>query len=325
MQLFFMMLLILIACRHWSVGTDTPNYMILCREIVNTPLEQYTGFATERGFVWLTKLSYMMLHHDQFFFALTAVIYVSLIARTYVQLCQDAGLTIVLFSVMSVFVMLFSGVRQSLAMGIGMLAYECVRQKKKAWFLLTVAAACLFHNSAIMLLLIYPVYHAKITKQKLYLVVPGMLLIFALNRQIFSILTAILARFTRFDMSSSATGAYTILILFIALAVFSYVIPNEKQLPEEAKGLRNILLLAIVVQMFAPLHTLAMRMNYYYIVLIPLLIPMVIRARKDALRQVAYAGRWVMIGVFLLYFFAVLAPSEALNVFPYHFFWESGV
>lgn len=325
MRLFFIMLLILVACRHWNVGTDTSNYVILCREIVNTPLKQYTGFATEQGFVWLTKLSYMIFDHDQFCLALTAAISILLIARTYIRLCKDTSLTITLFSAMSVFVMLFSGIRQSLAMGIGMLSYEFVRKKKKAWFLFTVVVACLFHNSAIMLLLLYPAYHVKITKKSLYIVVPVILLIFVFNRPIFSFLTVILARFTRFDMLSSATGAYTMLILFVVLAVFAYIIPNEERLDEEAKGLRNILLLAIVVQMFAPLHTLAMRMNYYYIVLLPLLIPMVISARKDSLRQVAYAGRCVMIGVFLLYFFAVLAPSGALDVFPYHFFWESVV
>ena len=96
------------------------------------------------------------------------------------------------------------------------------------------------------------------------------------NKQIFSVLGSLIVRFTKYDASITQTGAFTMLILFAAFAVFAFLIPEDSALDAETIGLRNFLLLSVVLQMFAPLHTIAMRMNYYYIIFIPLLIPKIL-------------------------------------------------
>ena len=114
------------------------------------------------------------------------------------------------------------------------------------------------------------------------------------------------------------------MFLFVILAVFSFVIPDESRLDRETIGLRNFLLLSVILQMFVPLHSLAMRMNYYYIIFIPLLIPKIISHRSERWSQVAVIGRHLMVVFFLVYFFINAGSgSGSLNVFPYHFFWES--
>ena len=164
--------------------------------------------------------------------------------------------------------MMFSGVRQMLAIGIGCLAYEFTRNKKLIHFIIAVCIAITFHVSAFMLAFMYPIYNAKITKKWLGAVVPALLVIFVFNKQIFSFLATLLRRFTRFDAEVTSTGAFTILLLFAMFAVFAFLTPNESRLDEDTIGLRNFLLFSIVIQMFAPLHMLAMRMNYYYIIFI---------------------------------------------------------
>ena len=52
------------------------------------------------------------------------------------------------------------------------------------------------------------------------------------------------------------------LILFALFTVFAFIIPDELIIDKETTGLRNFLLLSLVLQMFAPLHSLAMRLNY---------------------------------------------------------------
>ena len=93
------------------------------------------------------------------------------------------------------------------------------------------------------------------------------------------------------------------LILFAVFTVFAFAVPEESVLDVETLGLRSLLVLSLALQMFAPLHTLAMRMNYYYIVFIPLLIPKIIKCRKQEMRQVAILARFVMIIFFTGYFF----------------------
>ena len=321
--LFFCILTALVMFRHSSVGADTNNYIRIFNKFSRTEWQNIAGTHYEIGFAVLNKIISVFFKNPQIYLAIVAVATSVLIFPTYKRLNADPSLTIVLFCIMSTFVMMFSGIRQMLAIGIGFIAYEFTRKKKLIPFVLMVLLAMTFHTSAFMLAFMYPVYHAKITKKWLYVVVPVLTVIFFFNRPIFSVLTAVIARFTAYEGSISSTGAYTMLILFAIFTVFAFLIPDESQLDAETIGLRNFLLLSLVIQMFAPLHTLAMRMNYYYIIFIPLLLPKIIECRSKRWNQVAVLGRHVMVGFFLLYFFYNASKGGNLHVFPYHFFWET--
>lgn len=320
---FFFLLTVLVMFRHESVGKDTRNYIRFFERFCWTEWSQLGEYGLEIGFAYFNKIVSLFSKEPQVFLAMTAIAVSAMIYPTYKRLCVDTSLTIVLFCIMSTFVMMFSGIRQMLAVGIGFIAYELSRQKKLFFYVLAVMLAISVHTSAFLLAFMYPLYHAKITKKWLYVVVPVLAVIFLFNRQVFSVLIAIMVRFTAYSGSVSSTGAYTMLILFTGFAVFAFLIPDEAKLDEEVIGLRNFLLLALVIQMFAPLHVLAMRMNYYYIIFIPLLLPKIIQCRSKRWNQVAVLGRHVMVVFFLLYFFANAHRGGGLNVFPYHFFWES--
>jgi hypothetical protein len=210
-----------------------------------------------------------------------------------------------------------------LAIGIGFIAYEFTRRHEFFPFLAMVLLSMTVHTSGFMLLIMYPLYYAKITKKWLYAVVPLLVALFVFNRQVFSVLSIILERYTRFESIASSTGAYTMLILFAIFTVFAFLVPEEAKMDEETIGLRNFLLLTLVIQMFAPLHVLAMRMNYYYIIFIPLPMPKIIQYRSKRWNQVGIWGRHIMVVFFLLYFFYNAHQGSSLNVFPYHFFWEN--
>lgn len=279
--------------------------------------------SLELGFVYFNKIVSLFAKDAHFFQAITAIITSVLIYPTYKRLCVDASLTIMLYCTMSTFVLMFSGIRQMLAVGIGFIAYEFTRNKKIIPFILVVILAILFHTSAFMLAFMYPLYHVKITKKWLYAIIPGFVLAFVFNKQIFTVIGLLLERYTKYDASIVSTGAYTMLILFSLFAIFAFLIPEESLLDEETIGMRNFLLFALGIQMFAPLHTLAMRMNYYYIIFIPLLIPKIIVYRSKRWEQIAVFGRHVMVVFFFVYFFISASGGGNLHVFPYHFFWEN--
>ena len=265
---FFVFLTLLVMLRHESVGTDTRNYIFFFREFSVMGWGDLTKNTIEYGFSYFNKIVSLISTEPQFFLAVVALAVCAMIYPTYRRLCEDASLTIVIFCTMSTFAMMFSGLRQMLAIGIGFIAYEFTRRKKPVFFILAVMFAMLFHTSAFILVFMYPLYHARITRKWLLAVVPVLVAIFIFNKQIFTFLAEILERYTEYDGEIAMTGAYTMLILFIVFTVFAFLIPDEARLDSETVGLRNLLLLALALQMFAPLHTLAMRMNYYYIIFI---------------------------------------------------------
>ena len=323
MAFFFFLLTVLVMFRHESVGNDTRNYIYYFEKYSRMNWSQFSTESAEIAYLIFNKLISLISRDPRFFLAAAAVTASAMLYPTYKRLCVDASLTILLFSVMSTFVMMFSGIRQMLAVGIGFVAYGFTRRRKPVLFALSVLLALLMHTSAFMLIFMYPLYHARITKKWLYAVVPALAVVFVFNRQIFSVLTALMAQYTRYEGGISSTGAYTMLMLFGIFAVFAFLIPDESRLDGETIGLRNFLLFSLIIQMFAPLHTLAMRMNYYYIIFIPLLLPKIIQCRSKRWNQVATLGRHVMVVVFLFYFFISASRGGNLRVFPYHFFWEN--
>lgn len=323
MSIFFLLLTALLVLRHESIGNDTRNYIYFFENYARMDWVEISQDTVEVGFSYFNKIISLFSDNPHVFLAITAIITIAMIYPTYQRLNLDASLTIMLFCTMSTFVMAFSGIRQMLAIGLGFIAYEFTRNKKIVPFILIVGLAISFHTSAFMLAFMYPLYHVKITKKWLILVIPMQILIFIFNKPIFTYLSIIISKYTKYEGYITSTGAYTMLILFVVFVIFSFLIPDEANLDRETMGLRNFLLFSLALQMFAPLHSLAMRMNYYYIIFIPLLMPKIICYSDIKWKRIAVAGRNVMVIFFLLYFFKSAGDDGNLNVFPYHFFWEN--
>lgn len=323
LMFFFAWLTFLIAFRHERVGNDTRSYIHFYEQFALMDWSELERGDLEIGYAIFNKTISLISKDSRFFLTIAAIVVSVMIYSTYRRLYTDTSLTIVLFCILSTFGMMFSGIRQMLSIGMGFLAYEFARSKKIFPFVVIVLLAISIHTSAFMLAFMYPLYHARITKKWLFVVVPILGVVFALNEPIFAVLGGILEQYTKYDTEISNTGAYTMLILFTLFAVISFLFPSEEKLDAETIGMRNFLLLAVAIQMFAPLHVLAMRMNYYYIIFIPILIPKIIEARSECWNQVARLARNVMLVFFLLYFFMNASTGGSLHVFPYHFFWEN--
>ena len=323
---FFVLLTVLVAFRHETVGNDTQNYINIFESFSHSSWNSLSGSNLEIGFSVFNKFLSTIKVSSRGFVMISAILTIAMIFPTYKRLCLDATLSIVVFSTLSTFIMMFSGIRQMLAVGIGFIAYEFTRTKKPIYFLLSVAVAFTFHTSAFILLVMYPLYHARITKSWVYVIVPSLAITFVFNKEIFGVLSRFMDRFTEYDTTMASTGAYTMIVLFALFSLFAFVIPDESMLDQETIGLRNFLLLSLAIQLFAPLHSLAMRMNYYFIIFIPLLLPKIVNARRSEWNRVAIWGRNLMVALFTLYFFysAYSGYGEGnLHVFPYHFFWEN--
>ena len=178
---FFVMMTLLIALRHESIGKDTKNYIYYFERFSSLPWKQCGKESLEWGYAYFNKFISLFTDEPQVFIAITTIVTFGMIYPTYKRLCVDSSLTIVLYVTMSTFVMAFSGIRQMLAIGIGFLAYECTRNKKRILFVVCVIFAILFHTSAFVLILMYPIYHAKITKRWLFAVVPLLIFVFIFN------------------------------------------------------------------------------------------------------------------------------------------------
>jgi len=323
MKMFWLLLGVMLVFRHESIGNDTINYHNMFVIISKLNWSQVIARNAEVGYNLLNKLISLLTNDFRLVLLITSIISVIFIAKAYNKYSDDASLTISLFITMSNFVLLFSGIRQAIAISLGMLAYEATKNKKIFVFFAIVVVAMLFHTSAFMLLAMYPLYHVRITRKWLIAVIPLMIIVFIFNEQIFNSLGAILMLYTEYEVEIDETGSITMLILFIIFAMFSFVIPEEKELDNDTIAMRNFMLFSVMLQMFAPLHALAMRLNYYYIIFIPLLIPRIIKHRRARFEQIAIFLRHIMLAFFIIYFFITAPADNVLHTFPYRFMWQA--
>ena len=235
----------------------------------------------------------------------------------------------IIFMNMPVFIMIFSGLRQSIAFSVAVIAYKYVREKKLWKFLFWALVAMGFHHSGFIVFVFYPLYHATFKRKHLWFVAPALIIVYVFNKRIFGIAIFFLEVIFGEDYSGVLvdTGAYAMLILFVMFAVFSYLIPDEKIMDKETLGLRNFLLMAVALQCFVPLNQLAMRLNYYFLVFLPVLIPKIIKYCKPSFKQIGACSNWAMSGYFLVYYLDKLYTScttgiSSLGNYPYIFFWQ---
>ena len=156
MKLFWVLLFAMLVLRHETIGIDLPTYKHIYGFITNSSWAAALGRSPEVAYSFLNKVLSLFTHDFRWSIVVSAILGTYFVSRAYVKYSKDAALTIALFSIMSNFVLLFSGLRQCIAISLGFLAFEFVRKKKLVPFLIVVFVAIFFHTSAFMILFAAP-------------------------------------------------------------------------------------------------------------------------------------------------------------------------
>ena len=324
-QLFFLGFFILLALRDITVGKDLPEYEVIFNRCIATSFENLSKMRWELGYTFYNKLVSIVSTNYRVFLILTALFVLVPIYKLYSQEKKYSFIAIVLFINMPCFLMIFSGLRQAIAISIGILVYMAIENKKYILSALLLLLAMSFHVSAFILILLYPATVFKIKAKHLLYIVPIMLGIYLLRIPIFSLLIGFLpSKYIEFYGKLQQTGAFGMMILFLAFFVFAFVILDETLMSKKDYFLRNVLLIATIFQFFVPIHGLIQRASYYFLIFVPISIVSVLQAPKRYLKNISNLGA-VVIGVFfILYFFynAAFSTDNLLGVFPYKFFWS---
>lgn len=325
---FFAVFLLMLSFRNISIGTDLQNYYSYFQrysrqglngiiKIIKKPGED----DVESGYIFLNWIFNRFSHDYQWFLAVVAIISVVPVAVLYYKNSEHAYLTVTLFTTVGIFSMFFSGLRQIIAVSIGILAYWAAKNKKIVRFILLVFLATLFHRTAFVLLFLYPCYHLKLKKKHLIYIIPVLAAIFVFNKQIFLWLAKIIPDVG--DVEIKPTSAYMMLALYIIFAVWCFIVGDETKFDPETFAMRNILIVAVVIQMFAPIYSTAMRMNYYFLPFIPLIIAKIIDRAKPNMQELAKVSNVVLCLFFTVYrILSMYTDADILQIYPYLPFWK---
>ena len=316
---FFICYFLLLSLRDYSIGVDTKHYIDSFNLIRHLDWKTALASGVDRpAFIVLEKIV-GLVGGERLFLIVCSAIMVFPIMYFYKNEAEGSMFCISFFLNSLIFEVLFSGMRQGITIALAVPAYYMAKKKKIIPFILVVIFAFLFHRAGIMLAFIYPFYHAKITKKWLWVVIPFFVFSYFRRYLILQLIFTIAGEdYTyNYEFLTGQSGQFGLMILFILLAIYSYIFLDEELAGEEEIGLRNLLLLAAFIHMLTPLHPVISRINYYFILFIPAAITRINNRRNEKLYQVGTIATYFLPVFFFVYFF--VGKSDSLGVLDYKF------
>lgn len=322
---FFVIWLVLLLFRSERVGIDLSvykmnfnNYIFLSwKEIFNGIFEG----EFEAGFVVISKIISYLTDNFRAMIIICACISVIPIWILYRNEAHIGFFAIVMFLNIAPFPMYFSGLRQAMAMALVMPCYYFCKNKKIWHFLLMVFIAFLFHRSAMILLLMYPIYHLRLKKAyHIVYIAPIIAAIYVLKKPIFSFLLNFVGDYAdEYEDAIKDTGAYAVTLLLAILLVYAFLVANSDIIDYDTMGLRNLMILSVILQVFSGVHTIAMRMNYYFLLLVPLAVCKVVKNGDKKIKDIIHLSLICMMAFFFAYYiYFIHTDEDILRIYPYY-------
>lgn len=318
----FLALFLMFALRHQSMGVDLAywsNYGYLGRfdeiaEISWSKIFNVTVSHYERGYIIFNKLISFLNNNRQFFLGSCA--FCTLLPIIYVIYKKSVSpfQSIVIYMGLPVFLLSYSGLRQALAIGLCTLSLIFIQNKKPLKFVLLVLLAATFHKTSMIFLIAYPIYHLKLTQRLRWISVAIIPVVYILRYQLF----AIFSKLFKENAVADDTGAVTLFMVFTLVYIFCIIYSDNS---DEQNGLMNLFFMACVCQAFGDVYNTAMRVGYYFMVFLMLLLPLVIKGLDVKVDKPVFSAIitvcFVAFGLYSIY------SSTWARVYPYYFFWQS--
>lgn len=302
--------------RDFTVGHDTRGYIRSFESvgicdfrtlIVNTPYDFEKGYAV---YSWLT---YKLMPNGHFFLFVSMLICFMLIGRWFEKNAAYLVESYLIF-ICVYFTFFLTGLRQSLAIAILSLSFEYIKERKPIKFLLVVLFASLFHKTALIFLIAYPMFTTKAINVKMIITIVLIPVIY-LNREVIFLWLAPLAGYEQYQLLSHGDPmTYSVFIYSITIActlLRKKIINNNP----EFNYYVNSLLLACLFMPFVGLNGAMLRLVMYFSIYLVFAAPELAYVFKDM--QIRFIVISVMIGVLIYLFFRNIMASD---VYQYKMF-----
>ena len=323
----FLLFLAVMSLRAVWVGADTSFYAGLFRFIGKVPVDMYM----EGGFLWFSKMLSYVSQEPQWLFFATGFIILSAVFRLVYKYSFLPALSVLIYAC-DLFSFHLTGMRQALATAFLVFSFDFIIKKKPVWFLLCVAAAFMFHKSAVIFLIAYPLSCIEINKRNITTALAASVagvVFFGLFSLVMFYIFPSYEVYVGSVWYGNETKLATIMRLCIASVIFtiSYFLYKKRKaaLDEGGKFIFNSLLwislMTVCVFILSFKATLFERAAFYFSCFNMILLP-------NAIGLVNEKGTKAIFVISVILFFILYAGvvfyfrPEWTEVIPYSFFWE---
>lgn len=296
---------------YHSINADS-----LVEILRNFSSQKYANY--ELGFVLFSKMLGTLCGNQQILLFACAVLSIALAGILINKCSRNTWLSMVLFISLPCFTtVMFSAIRQGIAIGIIMFSFIFVKEKKVVCFILTVILACTFHSSAIVALAAYPAYNVRINKKNTFIVGMGSLVVIHFFKEpLFWMLAKIVHDSPKLYRNNSINFFLILSLVYMVCVLFC------KKSDYETRGFTNIFWLACAAQSFSSLHNLASRITWYFLTVLVILIPNLVVNMNIKEKRIKKPLMWIIGGISIFLGLYYLRNNSMAMANPYIPFWD---
>lgn len=330
--IYFIFLFCIYILRDFSVGTDIFGYYEIYNDAGYYDWFDNNWIYMEPGYVFLMKLFNTLGFSFRFFIAILYLIFIIPLAHFILKFSNDVVLSLIIFTCFTFFVFSMSGLRQTVALGICLIAFNMALKngiKNFLMYCLCILIAFSIHKSAMIFIPAYFIMRSQINWKiiAVYLTI-CLVIIFSPIRLIEILQTNEITNYGYEESNSIGASFYAIVaIIIMGITVSSKsksinILNLKKNIlakPEVITlGLSNYVNLlacaACIMLVFS--GTILLRASIYYQIVILIILPNLLSYLDVSLRTIFHIG--LIIILLLLFYYGVLLPNQ-FNIVPYKF------
>ena len=286
---------------------------------------------TEAGFNWLAKAVYGLCGYENYLllFAIYAVMTILAMLAVIRQQAENFCFSFFLFMMFGYYFQSFNTMRYYFALSLSLLAMTCLLRRQYAGFVGLVLLASLFHKTALITLLLYPVAVRRWKKRELAAgVVPGLAVLLFHEKAMELLLSLYPSWEGTVDLAAGTSISWVNIAKCLAVLLLAYYVKADED-PDTFRGrqlvmYRNSAYIGLLLYVFGWFIPEVSRICYYLTFTQIFYLPMLLsglpeteqgRRQKKLLTILVIAAALVFFALFLR-----TAYRDTIKILPYKSF-----
>lgn len=312
----FIIFLLVGVLRSDTLGVDSSNYRTYYFDFYkNETFLQVITPKFDIGYILLNWVIAKICDSFQLFCALSYALSYSLISYVIYKKSNNVGMSYLIFISIGLMFFDFNILRQAIACSICLLSLEALEKRQLKKFLVIVFIGCLFHSTALIFILLYPLADEKMLSVKMRTRFLLLLAVAVLSKVLMPRLVG-LYQVNDYSSNIISGQGYNLLVYYIVFFIYIKFCLGFSEATEESYRIFESANITVYFQVMALSFSLFTRLNYYSIAILIILLPNIFDLIDNKWKNILQIPLYMFLfGFFILQISAGYAPVPYLSLF----------
>ncbi|WP_210124713.1 MULTISPECIES: EpsG family protein [unclassified Staphylococcus] len=283
-----LLMILIISLRNLGFGTDTLVYIEKFKKYNLVDLSQFIDFLNyidekDKTFYLIVRLLKFTGIEESLIVVLFSIIFLISVFWLIYKYSNNTLISIILFISLGYLFFSLTGLRQTFALTFTIFSYKYLRERNLYKFTILVALASLFHSTALIFLIAYPIAYVKLGIKHVLFLFLSIIVNLLFNWQIYNILKNITFN-DQYEYYLNNQESLNYSGFLIQLLIFTFCLLFKKNILKKSSEnitFYNLMFIGLIFQLFASNIAVMFRISLYFSIFSIILLSSAISVFKD--------------------------------------------